>query len=146
MAIVSTFPEKRGLNTDDINDITNGEINNGFVQSQFNFSTEEQVVGKWIDGKPIYQRTFSVNTGSGGEVVYPLTGWNIDTVIFFTGVIEQIANGKKYYPSIFYQGDNTYKCNAFCAYEGRNGFVIAVGSGYYNFNAYITLQYTKITD
>ena len=57
MAIVSTFPEKRGLNTDDINDIASGEINNGFVQSQFNYSTEEQVIGKWVDGKPLYQKT-----------------------------------------------------------------------------------------
>ena len=58
MSIISTFPEKKGLNLDDINDIASGEISNGFVQSQFNYSTEEQVVGKWVNGKPLYQKTF----------------------------------------------------------------------------------------
>lgn len=60
MAIVSTFPEKRGLNTDDINDIANGEISNGFVQSQTCYSTEEQIIGKWINGKPVYQKTYDL--------------------------------------------------------------------------------------
>lgn len=59
MAIISNFPEKRGLNTDDINDIANGEISNGFVQSSCCYSTTEQVIGKWIDGKPLYQKTFT---------------------------------------------------------------------------------------
>ena len=67
MSIISTFPEKKGLNADDINDIAAGEINNGFVQSSTSYSTEEQVVGKWIDGKPLYQKTIfisSINMGS----------------------------------------------------------------------------------
>ena len=79
MAIVSSFPEKRGLNTDDINDIASGEISNGFVQSSNCYSTTETVIGKWVDGKPVYQKVFPI-MGYGSKTV--TTGIsNLDTLI-----------------------------------------------------------------
>ena len=88
MAILSNFPEKRGLNTDDINDIVSGEISNGFVQSQTCYSTEEQIVGKWIDGKPLYQKTFTGTTStttSSDSVAGTIT--NLDTLVNSNGTI-----------------------------------------------------------
>ena len=35
---------------------------NMFMNEGSNYSTDEQIVGTWIDGKPIYQRTFSAIT------------------------------------------------------------------------------------
>lgn len=42
---------KRGLN-----DLANNSEDAGSSQ---NYSTTEQIIGKWIDGKPIYQKTFT---------------------------------------------------------------------------------------
>lgn len=67
----STDLAPAGLNQDSINDIANGEISNGFVQSQFNYSTEEQVVGKWIDGKPLYQKTVTGTVSNNGYLTIP---------------------------------------------------------------------------
>ena len=73
MAILSNFPEKRGLNTDDINDIASGEISNGFIQSSMCYSTEEKIVGKWIDGKPLYQKTFDF----GSNINIDTSSWTV---------------------------------------------------------------------
>ena len=35
---------------------------NMFMNEGSNFSTDEQIVGTWVDGKPIYQKTFSTIT------------------------------------------------------------------------------------
>ena len=34
------------------------------------YSTDEQIIGTWIDGKPLYQKTFEVNSlGSGTKTI-----------------------------------------------------------------------------
>lgn len=58
-----------GLNSDDLDEIIDtSEISNGYVQSQFNYSTEEQVIGKWVDGKPLYQKVLSTTLGVANAV------------------------------------------------------------------------------
>ena len=106
MAILSSFPEKRGLNTDDINDIASGEISNGFVQSQTCYSTEEQVIGKWIDGKPLYQRIIdcgAIPSGpQNGYIMYtfPTTTEHIHYMFGYTDVngvlpyVNPVSNGQ----------------------------------------------------
>lgn len=41
--------------------IRNGITYGGSGTSLYNYSTKEQVVGTWIDGKPIYERTFIIS-------------------------------------------------------------------------------------
>ena len=45
------------------------------------YSTEETVVGKWIDGKPIYRVTFSISINGSGWIATGKTISNIDTII-----------------------------------------------------------------
>ena len=66
------------------------------------YSEDEKVVGIWTDGKPVYQKTIVTNTGSSGNTTYSIASWNIDKIINYNGVIEQIVNEKYYYPNIFY--------------------------------------------
>ena len=154
MAIVSNFPEKRGLNTDDINDIANGEISNGFVQSQFNYFTEEQVIGKWIDGKPLYQKTITyTNNSSAGEVTIN-TGLTSGTYIVrdIKGITVRESGDKATFPIPFvgltqagalngeYTNFISYPADGTISYR-RSSSAIQSGA-----KTYITIQYTKTTD
>ena len=147
MAIISSFPEKRGLNTDDINDIANGEISNGFVQSQFNYSTEEQVIGKWIDGKPLYQKTYTgtLTADKGTNQCWIDenfgTTYKVDKIIKMEG----IAQDAGYWVTSIndYEADNAkvmiwYNTSTKGLHLNINGYV---GGTYH-----ITICYTKTTD
>ena len=72
-----------GLNADSLDDICGGSVLPNIVQSAFNYSTNEQIVGKWIDGKPLYQKTAQITTPTSGAnvSVYNTTGMNIDMVV-----------------------------------------------------------------
>ena len=50
-----------GLNADSIDDIASAvpNIPSIVVGDAYNFSTKEKRIGTWIDGKPIYQKTFT---------------------------------------------------------------------------------------
>ncbi len=140
MSIISTFPEKRGLNTDDINDIANGEISNSFVQNQFNYSTSEQIVGRWIDGKPLYQKTLVFNNITitpEQQNLGDLSSLNIDygTITDINGY----ENGQRYFL-------NSAFIRCWLRVPLNNiGFISSDGTR--NFNPlYITIQYTKTTD
>ena len=88
MAIANNFPEKRGLNEDDLNEImTSGEIVQGnFVQSPNCYSTSETIIGRWVDGKPLYQKTWiGLNVTPGYNAwtnVVNTSSLNIDRMIF----------------------------------------------------------------
>ena len=58
----TTKVEGIGLNADSINDIatTTPEVPSVIIGDSNNYSTSEKIIGKWIDGKPIYQKTFSI--------------------------------------------------------------------------------------
>lgn len=47
--------------------------------SGHNYSTEEQIVGTWIDGSPIYEKTFVVQnptSGSTRNILHNITGFS----------------------------------------------------------------------
>ena len=109
-----------------------------------NFSTEERVVGTWIDGKPLYQKTlYFDNNGHGYSssnttkilVSDILTVYNIDKVIDINGMLN---NGKYFYPA----ATDGVKMVAI-----DNGNLIAyIYNSSFSWNILITLQYTKTTD
>ena len=44
------------------------------------YSTEETIIGTWIDGKPIYRKVIDVGSGS-GDFTHPHAISNLDTVV-----------------------------------------------------------------
>ena len=64
-------------------EVASGYIPDNLPRQLDNYSTEEQIVGKWIDGKPIYRKVFSGSTG---------TGTNLSSVLLNNGSIEKIIN------------------------------------------------------
>jgi len=53
------------------------------------YSTDEQIVGTWIDGKPIYQRALSYtgtySTSNPKHIICDVSSWNVDSWIDITG-------------------------------------------------------------
>lgn len=123
-------------------------------ENQHNYSTEEQIIGTWIDGKPIYEISYYNETPNVSSTYneFISTGVilnNIDNIININGtVIRDIGDGKLCYP-IAYES-NDYKLIVrpytignsddydikYCAYFSSNSIK----------NIVIIIQYTKTTD
>ena len=117
------------------------------------YSTEEKVVGKWIDGKPIYEITYYNETPISSSTYnnFVSTGIilnNIDNIININATVIRDYGGKLYYPIVY--EDNNYKLIVrqhdinnsgnynieYCAFFSKNNIK----------NLTIIIQYTKTTD
>ena len=114
--------------------------------SSHNYSTTEQVVGKWIDGKPIYEIT--VNTGTLPNNTTKTTAHgisNLKSVIDFKGYALNTNNGINIPLPYVYKSGTTTRCLQVYA-DATNITLVSMEnmSGYTE--SYVTLQYTKTTD
>ena len=116
----------------------------GINKKQHHYSTEEQVVGTWVDGKPLYEKTIELSqTISKQATDIPL---GIDSTIMNIIDYDIIC---KYDTSIVKTGfityDNTYM---FGTLIDKNNLIFRCNSNIvgrtYNFT--IILKYTKTTD
>lgn len=100
------------------------------------YSTTEQVIGTWIDGKPLYEKT--INIGHSASTDYDVRNLNIKTAIQCLGSIEGFGSIPFITPSTNY--------NITCVYGG--GYIqMRIGSSLSVSNdCYVTLRYTKTTD
>lgn len=101
------------------------------------YSTEEKIVGKWIDGKPIYEKTFTGLNHSTTSSYAPIQGVEIENA-------EKLINYTAYQKAI--TQDSSANVTGFLFMRIRNGKVEAYsGSGLSAFETFV-LQYTKTTD
>ena len=143
-----TVIEGVGLNSDSLDDITSGSVNNIFVQPSYDYSTTEKIIGKWVDGKPIYQKTIvgttpgSINTQG---VIANLSSWNIDKVIDIKGCFNDNQSGSNAWMTInYYLQANNY---AMVHLNGNHILTMQIGwSTHVNKPLFITILYTKTTD
>ena len=110
------------------------------------YSTTEQVVGKWIDGKPIYEIT--VDTGTLPNNTTKTTAHGISdlkAVIDLRGYARNPNNGINIpIPYVYKSGSYSKSLQAysdatnitFISGENMSGYTVS----------YVTLQYTKTTD
>ena len=117
-----------------VNDLS-GEIENIKIDSDY--STDEQVIGTWIDGKPIYQKTVDlinpVTISSTSWVpisAFPVT--NIDLVIKAVGLQKSGNDAALFWLNC---GKGTSYLQFIVARDNSNAGA-----------RFITVQYTKITD
>ena len=101
------------------------------------YSTEEKVVGKWIDGKPIYEKVINVENFIIGNNEISLE--NLDTIINYSGSLI-ISGNKRVFP--FIQNNTSSKV----IINDYNNTRIVVNSAFNCNTIYIAIQYTKITD
>lgn len=104
------------------------------------YSTDEQIVGEWIDGRPIYAKTFEITlTGSNQwqSVAHGIS--NIKDVISRVG---WTSRGGEYYYIPYSTHQTTQMIST--TSDATNIYILAVDRT--NDKAYITMQYTKTTD
>ena len=116
------------------------------VNNKFNeistYSTEEKVIGKWIDGKPLYRKTIEGIVSKSNENVIIGTIPNIENVAKKYG---QGLAGGLYWTDL----DLKYSedISSIIQIAKADGQIIAVFSHtFLNFPFHLTIEYTKTTD
>jgi hypothetical protein len=116
----------------------NGVLSGTAVSGGQNYSTTEQLVGTWIDGKPLYQKTFQATTPSTSSDTPIISYGNDKDIKNFFGYVDD--NGGRVSLNYHYSSDNTIV--TWCS----TGYVRMRQVLYPNMTVYVTLQYTKTTD
>ena len=119
-----------------------------FITQQHNYSTEEQVVGTWVNGKPLYEKTFKTTVNVTGSTEYFSNVIVEDAEEYFienafctenengTGAIQMIG-------SINFNGNYDYNITSFNLNTGRWWVIRGGGTSPYTT---IIVRYTKTTD
>ena len=106
------------------------------------YSTEEKVVGTWIDSKPIYQKTINFgalpNTTT-KNVAHGIS--NFKKIVNIISIVDWGSGGS----SLSFAGSRDTTQGISLYVEGSN-IVIVTETDRSSLTAYITLQYTKTTD
>lgn len=126
---------------------------NIYLNPSNDYSTDEKVVGTWIDGKTLFQRTIHMTTPSTGNAwgnlsnpaTYDLSFIGIDKLVYVDGFI-YYDNGNRHISNILNSsaGGNIWSYLwgtdtqlAICVSENNANLV--------NKPAYVTIRYTKTT-
>ena len=114
-----------------------------------NYSLDEQVVGTWTDGKPIYQKTYIISSTVSGYNFIDVSSDSIENLISYDGFI----NGKNNSGEMFDYPIGVYVTSSEQSTawlrKTRKQFVINIISTDNNQVSklcYVTLRYTKTTD
>lgn len=109
------------------------------------YSTDEQVVGTWIDGKPIYQKTINCGAGptASGNKEIPHGITNLGTTVKIEG-IGIIPGNDWIYPVPF--SSPTDLSAGITVWANSTNIVLQARQNRSNSNIYITISYTKTTD
>ena len=112
-----------------------------------NYSTTEQVIGKWIDGKPLYRRVLTWhNPTVNDDFSNPIS--NFKQLVSVRGYVSA-AGDVKPIPAIYENADSVNGRYVFSIYRFSNTIFFSAGS-YYTQAGYIDVglivEYTKRSD
>lgn len=114
------------------------------------YSTDEKMIGQWIDGKPLYQKVITFTTPSSTtntKVGTISSGADVKTMI---GYVHETSNNIHVSINWCIPDDSiTNSHNYLCVYALGTDLYVVMGSGssmYYRKPAYLIVQYTKTTD
>jgi len=121
-----------------------------------NYSTEEQRIGTWIDGKPIYQITVdcgALPNSTVKTITLPLEKTIVKEIIDIKGICYNYNSGQPYWRSIPKIQDNYTTLNVtvqFILLSNQSNAVIQLMGRTTDSSdftkSYVTIQYTKTTD
>lgn len=121
---------------------------NGYTQEYINgletYSTTEQRIGTWIDGKPIYRKVVG---GTVSTNIYIESSGVIDTLINVAGMITK-DNVKFFVPAPpLYQTLSNNMTDQACRFIVNNGSIrMDSSSDFYTGTYQVAIEYTKTTD
>lgn len=134
------------LQTTNKNSIVNAinEVNQNDINKS-TYSTTEQVVGKWINGKPIYRKVVNATKISGSTLLIPIKELNIDTIFFDRTHSYIVTTSAIVYP-FPYNYANTSDTYTACERDGNNIKINSSEGAYSNGQIILVIEYTKTTD
>ena len=143
----------RAMNTDVDLSVIHAPGTTGQVDGHI-YSTDETVVGKWIDGRNVYEKILTFNMPATSDMVNVPLGFQLDNTILFTGVLIYDINTNIQVPIPFSTTDSSlqaYECVFML--RGNNHSSLPNTLGYKGIGNYthgrpviITMRYTKTTD
>lgn len=142
----SEIPDKlTSQQMQDIKDAFSG-MNKGAPLRMMNYSTDEQVVGTWIDGKPLYQKTYDLTLPSTTKTASVLTTINNIAnmkIRNMFGLVDGSVNAAPYV-----NVDRSYIGQETPVWIRQNGeiAITSYSSEFVNAKLFLTIQYTKTTD
>lgn len=126
------------------------------------YSTTEKVIGKWIDGKPVYEKVWVIpysTSVSAGQNTINLSDVNsIDTIVDFSAILDcgdisiqsRVDTANLTSGSSYVVGYNTFSVNYINKSQPQLIFMIGlswINAGVYQWKKIIyKMQYTKTTD
>lgn len=106
------------------------------------YDTNEQVIGTWITGKPLYERTFSLGALPNNSIKTVAHGIaNVDLIFIADSFFQTGAGASSY---LNFTNDSTVGQVEILV--DRTNFEIWAGSDRTSWNGYATVRYTKTTD
>ena len=130
-----------GVSEEAINKSVNDYLDKNPITSEIIYSTEERVIGRWVDGKPIYQKTVQLKNLTS----YDLSDTPINLVIKIEGMIKDDGIGDVICFAPDYSGE-TYAVRTYYSTINKKIMIFASEALHTHQSAYITIQYTKTTD
>ena len=120
--------------------------NNSQITNLNTYSTTEQVIGTWIDDKPIYRQCVYVSSfPNATSVIIDLSSSNIDYLIKMYGSAKTVSDNKVYCTPI-----NNARPEAtgtpFGAFIDGGNLKIVTAIDRTIYSGYIIIEYTKTTD
>lgn len=146
-AFLNDFPQAQ-LQTSDQTVV--GAINEVAEKAATVYSTTEQTIGEWVDGKPLYRKTFVVTTpGSGASTEIDTSGLNIDTLVYIFGMFNSGSGTGSFEAPIPYVEPYDLRnssINVFYLHDDSKIYVRKSSANMPLASFHLTVDYTKTTD
>ena len=110
------------------------------------YSTTEKIIGTWIDGKPLYQKTMDCGTMPSSATTKDFSHGisNIDYIVSINGFYRIPTDSNKFsLPLSYVSGESVQFMQA---WANKSVIRLFAGQNRSTYHAYVTLQYTKTTD
>ena len=106
------------------------------------YSYDETPIGAWIDGKPIYRKSFNYTATTGEVIVADLSSLNIDTVCHMYG---NFKDGNALIESIPFYLHSAYTVTPFYKLTDKS-LRLTVNISNLSGTGVVIIEYTKTTD
>ena len=119
----------------------------GAPYRQIEYSTTEQVIGKWIDGKPLYMKTVEFTSLTAGQNGYAHGIENVDYIGCIWNASHLALSNGDFWTIFGWNGSGSnYLSNILSI--GRTNIDVYIGSSVVSLTSklVVTFQYTKTTD
>jgi len=115
------------------------------IEGKDNYSTDERMIGYWIDGKPLYKKTIpmEITDVTGVTINKDIKQLNIDNIISITGNAKSSKNVTVCIPYSDPTNNNKVKV---IFNDGVLQLDVIGSTTYIGSTAYVTIEYTKTTD